>query len=45
MLHLINIFYILPALDDDEEEGGAADEDDDDDDDYLERFFDDILGG
>lgn len=31
--------------DDDDDEDDDSDDDDDDDDDYLERFFDDILGG
>lgn len=35
---------ILDFADDDEDDD-ESDDDDDDDDDYLERFFDDILGG
>lgn len=41
-----------PLDDDDDDEdddesggGGGGDDDDDEDDDYLERFFEDILGG
>lgn len=32
-------------LDDDDDEAGDDDDEDDDEDDYLERLFDDILGG
>lgn len=37
--------FIFVADDDDDDEEDDEESDDDDDDDYLERFFDDILGG
>lgn len=46
-IRLIRYFPRLYLDDDDEETAGGASSDDDEeeDDDYIERFFDDILGG